>query len=259
MPAISLFFALIASAGESAATSSIHLPDWMTLSARRANQEQVDDLFHSRNVGGGGPSWAKESFYDLHEPAGYDAIRWYFVRPGNSLDPPTAAIRFELSDRIPYRVHVQVYCSELRCAGLMEGLARMPPPAPGRGADEKLRTDWLRTISTEPCRRGTIGFQPARYPAEESRRQIGGKVELRLVANSCGEIRGATTTKSSGNRHLDRAARLQALTWRLPRPSEPGGSRFWATSVTFEAASDPASKDESVVNGEFTAVTSMDP
>jgi TonB family protein len=254
MFAAALVSALIASAGASSAASSIRLPVWMTMSAQRADPEAVGKLLDGELGRAGAAAWNKERFFDPREPNGNGSTRWYFVRPANQIEPPPAAVRFEVSEQVPYSVNATVYCGDVHCTGLMETLSKLPPPVPGRTASAELRADWLHVIEHEPCKTGKSETTAGAYPTEELRRHISGRAELRLVTNACGEVRGVAITKSSGNRNLDRAARRQALTWRLPP-----GRRFWSTWVEFGGSSGWEAKDESVVNGEFVAATSLDP
>jgi TonB family protein len=209
-------------------------------------------------------SWNKERFYDFREPTsatreGDGSTRWYFSRPRDQADAPSAAVRFQISARSPYHVDAVAYCERESCGKLLKQLSEMPPPAPNSKAEVSVRSDWLQEIASEACGAGAANSDPPSYPIEERRREIGGRVELRLVANSCGVIRGALSVKSSGNRNLDRSARRKALTWRLPSPSAPGGSRYWATWLEFGGSSAGSARDESVATGEFTAVPSLDP
>jgi TonB family protein len=254
----SLLAGLLASSSASAAKPFVELPAWMTESAEHASVEYVDSLFAAALGSGGRAGWNMEKFFDPRDPFGTGSTRWYFARPAKQGDAPSAAIRLDIADHVPYKVHATIYCSDASCAGLLESLAKLPPPEPGREADAELRINWLSTIQSEACRKGKFDTQPGKYPLEELRREIGGRTELRLVGNTCGEVRGAVVTKSSGNRNLDRAARRQALTWRMPDSAGAGASRFWATWVEFRIGDSPA-EDASVVNGDFTAVTSLEP
>jgi TonB family protein len=203
--------------------------------------------------------WNTERYYDLREPAGEGFTRWYFMRPDRPENSPLAAVKIRIAKHPPYMAQAMVFCEGKTCEPVLENVRLMPPPVPDVSADPELRSSWLQAIANEPCARGLPAMPTEKYPAEELKRGIGGRVELKLVTDSCGQVRGSFTSKSSGNRGLDRAARRQSLSWRLPAPAGEQGNRYWISSVEFSPGGTPAQEHESITTNEPTAIPALTP
>lgn len=262
---LAISFALLAGAAPAQVTRSLELPSWLSVSMRPTEPSAVAEMFRSllrdeiarkggRYFGSMDAGWNRERYLDIREPEGKLSTRWHFTRPAAANAEPASAVRFRVADHSPYSVGATIFCAPSTCADLLQRLARLPPLEPGLEADNAVRGEWLRAILGEQCRHATSSTPPPRYPREELRREIGGRVELRLVVNPCGEVRAASTRKSSGNLGLDRAARRQALAWRLPAGSEPVHN--WSTWVQFGPLEENTPRSEPVTVGEFEPIPS---
>jgi len=99
-----------------------------------------------------------------------------------------------------------------------------PPPAPP--APVSAPADFEGEV--DPTGRS---LNPPRYPPEEMRRGVTGTVSLELSYDANGTVTDVQVVSSSGNRNLDRAAKLAAMKWKV-NPGTRGGVRVAGRAKT---------------------------
>ena len=167
---------------------------------------------------------------------------WTFYRRATDRWP-IAVLHWRLDDPTRYAVVVDVRCRHRgaecnQAKADAAALARRAPQPTGKASPEVLSA-WRDIVIHEACEPGDV-FTPApRYPPEEQRRGIAGSVTLLVLINACGESRGASVEKSSGNRNLDRSAMQVSRRWHLMKsPTGVGGDV--RVPVNFEISMAPA-------------------
>ncbi len=162
--------------------------------------------------------------------SGRYAGQWtFFATEGETR--PRSAWKLMPPASAPYRVRATLYCRPEDCAALSDQLSRTPSPAVY--GDEALAAEWHKIVLTESCDPGPpVQITRPRYPVEELRRGIEGKVGVRVLYNPCGDVRDVWIIATSGNRNLDRATMKEALRWRIA-PDKPGIGGQMQTEVSF--------------------------
>jgi TonB family protein len=176
------------------------------------------------------------NFIDLTSLGAGHAGRWRFHAQRRGAGPH-AAWHLTVSDAPPYRVNAQLYCNEASgdCEPLRRELALIQAPRPD---SEAVMDEWLRIITSGPCEPGPVHMPAPRFPPQALREEARGTVQLRLAFNACGEVKHASVYRSSGSRHLDRAAVQTARSWRTAFPEGVTGPSQGLVSVRFEIDAD---------------------
>lgn len=167
---------------------------------------------------------------------------WTFE--GDAGRAPRRAFALSNLDGEAYGLIAEVHCDDTptACAEYRRGIQSMRsrPPISGFTLDPAARAmldaryhSWVRLVQSEPCEDAPASPQTVRYPPTAVREQASGQVLVRVVYNSCGEIRDASIQKSAGHRDLDRAALAAVRSWRLGRDAVKGQSGIGIFPITF--------------------------
>jgi TonB family protein len=157
---------------------------------------------------------------------------WNFYSWRNQF--PVAAIHSTASTTLPYSATVETFCQPgfEHCDMLDWRLGELAAPQPGpAGQFEELTKAWVDVVLTEACTHSRGWDLGIHYPKSELEAGVGGSVELELLYNPCGDVRGAWVLKSSGHRELDRAAVASVQRNRIQKSFGDKGGRAHQTIV----------------------------
>lgn len=157
---------------------------------------------------------------------GDSAGQWTFAPPEQGRWPDAAVQVIDRSDATTYRIAARVHCdpSTASCRKLRADTAAMPAPEPATREDSVSYQAWSRLIEKEACTPAPKDMAAPRYPATLARHGEGGRVELRLLVNPCGEVRAVRLSESSGYPQLDQSAINVAWGWRIQSERQESGA-----------------------------------
>ena len=157
---------------------------------------------------------------------GESAGQWTFAPPEQGHWPSAAVQVIDHSDASAYRIVARVHCdpATATCRKLRADTAAMPPPEPATREDSASYAAWTRLIQNEACTPAPKEMPAPRYPDSLARHGEGGRVELRLLVNPCGEVRAVRLSESSGYPQLDQSAIDVAWDWRIQSEREASGA-----------------------------------
>lgn len=218
-----------------ATCSDIVLPEWLSVSEPQspkiaAAAFHVLDTHQVANLGFL-PDFASDH-REIDSTTEDFRGRWWFFGAARAVDPGSA-LRFQLPSRVPYQIHVELYCEPADCDRLLRKLALMSAPhVPG---DDNLQDAWRRAVASEGCDpTAPVRLPKARYPEAAFRRGAEGVAEFSVYHNRCGDIRDARLSRSSGHADLDYAAYLGVLLRsRRIVPAAPNTAGWKQTTVSF--------------------------
>lgn len=156
---------------------------------------------------------------------GETAGQWTFLPPQNGHWPESAVQVIDRSDAINYRIVARVYCdpAQAACRRLRDDTAAMTPPEPPTDTATASYGAWRKLIEQEACTPASKDMPAPPYPDSMARNGEGGRVELRLLVNPCGEVRAVRLAESSGWPLLDQSAITTAWRWRIRSEREAAG------------------------------------
>jgi len=157
---------------------------------------------------------------------GESAGQWTFAPPEQGRWPDAAVQVIDRSDASTYRIVARVHCdpSTASCRKLRTETAALAPPEPATREDSPSYDAWSRLIEKEACTAAPKDMPAPRYPATLARHGEGGRVELRLLVNPCGEVRAVRLSESSGYPQLDQSAINVAWGWRIQSERQESGA-----------------------------------
>lgn len=152
--------------------------------------------------------------------------QWTFVAPQQGRWPDSAVQVIDRSEMDRYRIIARVHCpaANAACKALQAQTAAMSPPEPSTDTESPGYLAWRKLIEHEACTPAPKDMAPPRYPASLARHGEGGRVELRLLVNPCGEVRAVRLSESSGYPLLDQSAINVAWGWRIQSERQPEGA-----------------------------------
>lgn len=158
--------------------------------------------------------------------SGESAGQWTFSPPDAGRWPDAAVQVIDRSDAQNYRILARVHCdpAAASCRKLRAETAAMAPPEPATRDDSASYDAWRGLIEKEACTPAPKQMPAPRYPASLARHGDGGRVELRLLVNPCGEVRAVRLSESSGYPQLDQSAITTAWGWRIQSERQESGS-----------------------------------
>lgn len=154
------------------------------------------------------------------------AGQWTFSAPQAGHWPESAVQIVDRSDTINYRILARVYCdpAQAECRKLRDDTAAMAPPEPPTHPDTVSYAAWRALVENETCTPAPRQMPAPRYPDSMARAGEGGRVELQLLVNPCGEVRAVRLSESSGYPLLDQSAITTAWRWRTRSGREAAGA-----------------------------------
>lgn len=157
---------------------------------------------------------------------GESAGQWTFAPPEQGRWPAAAVQVIDRSDASTYRIVARVHCdpTTAACRKLRADTAAMAPPEPATGEETASYAAWRSLVEKEICTPAPKHMPQPRYPASLARNGNGGRVELRLLVNPCGEVRAVRLAESSGYPLLDQSAINVAWEWRIQSEREASGA-----------------------------------
>jgi len=157
---------------------------------------------------------------------GESAGQWTFAPPEQGRWPAAAVQVIDRSDASTYRIVARVHCDPAAetCRKLRADTAAMAPPEPATPEEAASYDAWRRLIEKEACTPAPKDIPAPRYPDSLARHGEGGRVELRLLVNPCGEVRAVRLAESSGYPQLDQSAINTAWGWRIQSERQESGS-----------------------------------
>ncbi|MDR0183814.1 energy transducer TonB [Lysobacter arvi] len=158
--------------------------------------------------------------------SGESAGQWTFAPPDQGRWPGAAVQVIDRSDESNYRILARVHCDAATpgCRRLRAETAAMAPPEPSTRDDSASYDAWRRLIEKEACTAAPKAMPAPRYPESLARKGSGGRVELRLLVNPCGEVRAVRLSESSGYPQLDQSAIDTAWDWRIQSERQASGA-----------------------------------
>jgi len=158
--------------------------------------------------------------------SGQAAGQWTFAPPDQGRWPGAAVQVIDRSDASNYRILARVHCDPAAdaCRKLRADTAAMAPPEPVTSDESPSYDAWRRLIEKEACTPAPKAMPAPRYPASLARHGEGGRVELRLLVNPCGEVRAVRLSESSGFPQLDQSAIDTAWEWRVQSERQESGA-----------------------------------
>ncbi|BDU18045.1 energy transducer TonB [Lysobacter auxotrophicus] len=158
--------------------------------------------------------------------SGPSAGQWTFAPPDQGRWPGAAVQVIDRSDAANYRILARVHCDAATesCRKLRADTASMAPPEPVTSDESASYDAWRRLIEKEACAPAPKAMPAPRYPASLARHGEGGRVELRLLVNPCGEVRAVRLSGSSGFPQLDQSAIDTAWEWRVQSERQESGA-----------------------------------
>jgi TonB family protein len=129
----------------------------------------------------------------------------------------------DLSGPNGYHVRATVHCYDAPefCKAYRNRQTPLLAPKPAVASGELAQLQWRNRVRIESCTVFSRNMRQPHYPASALRDGIEGSVMVRILFNSCGNVRDAWIQQSSGSRELDRAALTQALKWQIDVQSLP--------------------------------------
>jgi len=157
---------------------------------------------------------------------GESAGLWTFAPPEQGRWPAAAVQVIDRSDASTYRIVARVHCDPVAtaCRKLRADTSAMAPPEPATPEETASYGAWRRLVEKETCMPAPKNMPAPRYPAALARNGDGGRVELRLLVNPCGEVRAVRLAESSGYPLLDQSAINVAWEWRIRSEREESGA-----------------------------------
>lgn len=154
------------------------------------------------------------------------AGQWTFPAPQTGQWPDSAVQIVDRSDTINYRILARVYCdpAQAACRRLRDETAAMAPPEPPTHPDTVSYGAWRKLVEKEACTPGPKDMPAPPYPLSMARAGEGGRVQLQLLVNACGEVRAVRLSESSGYPLLDQSAITTAWRWRTQSERQPSGA-----------------------------------
>ena len=151
---------------------------------------------------------------------------WTFAPPQQGRWPDSAVQVIDHSDASQYRIVARVYCNPATaaCRKLQAETAAMTPPEPFTDTESPSYAAWRRLVENEACTPAPKDMPPPIYPESLARHGEGGRVELRLLVNPCGEVRAVRLSESSGYPVLDQSAINTAWRWRIQSDRQATGA-----------------------------------
>lgn len=149
---------------------------------------------------------------------------WVFDAPDLPGSLTASALELEdLSGPSGYHVRATMHCYDAPefCKAYRNRLSPLLAPKPAAGSGDLAQMQWRNRVKTEPCTVFSRNMRQPQYPASAIRDGIEGSVMVRILFNSCGNVRDAWVQQSSGHMELDRAAVTQALKWQIDVQSLP--------------------------------------